>query len=108
MPQLTTSQFSTSALKSANNVMFGVAFISIFAGLFVFGSSGAPEGAILSDAISYSWGAFITMWVVTMLVGFVADILKRDGPVLRWSLLISLGTGAVHFALWPIYLLSRL
>jgi hypothetical protein len=99
---------STAALRTANNVLFGLSMITLVL-MMVAGTSEpksrASEG--VQNATFYTWFGFLTLWAVSMLIGFVFDLLKKEGRLLLNALRVSCAAGAVHIALVPLMFVVR-
>ena len=85
-----------------SNVLFGCALLDVIPMMIEHGE-GNKLGAdkVLSEALFYSWFAFLCAWVIGMVVGWIAAAAKKEGPVVRMLLALPCVIGMVHFAIWP-------
>lgn len=93
---------SSRAMKTANNVFFGLSMISGFIIAFQDAPSRSAGQEFARNAAGYTWLGFLTLWVISMLVSFACDILKKDGRILLYILRGSCAMGAIHICFVPL------
>ncbi len=100
---------ATPVLRTINKVLFGLSWISFF-GMFAAGirEKMSQSTSLILEVLYYSWFAFLTLWVLSMIAGFIADLRKRESIALRTSLTISCFTGAAHIGVWFLFFISLL
>ncbi|MEY2877828.1 MAG: hypothetical protein RLZZ15_208 [Verrucomicrobiota bacterium] len=92
---------SPRVLKSANNILFGLSLISGFLMAFQDTPAHSRGQGFAREASGYTWLGFLTLWVISMVIGFVCEFLKREGRILLYTLRASCGLGVVHVLCVP-------
>lgn len=89
-----------------SNVLFALCLIDVIP-MFIEHGSGEKIGIdrFLSDALFATWFAFLTAWVLGMIVGWVSSAAKKDGKVVQFLLAIPCVVGVIHFLVWPFALM---